>query len=244
MDKTVLKLELEAFQGPFDLLLHLIRQLKIDINDIPMTEITTQYMVYLKTMQELHLDVAGEYLVMAATLLEIKARMLLPIEPEAIIEGEYEGDPREVLVQQLLLYQQFQHVATALQVKEAKRMTHFNRPMEDLSHFQEVIPLGQGEITLTNLMDAMYHVLQKVAERIPKQREIQTDPMTVSEKIDWIKQQLTLRTGKCSFESLLQTASKDETITTFMAVLEMVRKQQIVFFQSSPLAPIEIESVS
>ena len=134
MSNTELKLELAAFQGPFDLLLHLIRQMKVDINDIPMSEITSQYLSYLHSIQEFQLDVAGDYLVMAATLLEIKSRLLLPIEPDPELDGDYEADdPRQVLVQQLLLYQQFQDISTALELKQIERAKLYTRPSEDLS---------------------------------------------------------------------------------------------------------------
>lgn len=137
MSSNELKLELDAFQGPFDLLLHLIKQMKVDINDIPMSEITSQYLAYLHSMKEFQLDIAGDYLVMAATLLEIKSRLLLPIEPEPDLEGDYEPeDPRQVLVQQLLLYQQFQDVATALEIKQVERAELYTRPSEDLSGMQ------------------------------------------------------------------------------------------------------------
>lgn len=241
MMKEILKLELEAFQGPFDLLLHLIKELKVDINDIPMTEITEQYIFYLKNMQELELDIAGEYLVMASTLLEIKARMLLPIEPIDNLDDEYEGDPREILVQQLLMYQQFQQVATALEVKESERSHVFTRPAEDLSKFEIAIPLKEHELSLAELTDAFYLALQRQLARVPKERHIEHDPLTVSQKIDEITGMIQNSNTNISFLSLIKKGTRHEIITTFMAVLEMVRKQSIVFFQATALAPITIK---
>lgn len=244
MTKEILKLELEAFQGPFDLLLHLIKELKVDINDIPMTEITEQYIAYIKSMQELELDIAGEYLVMAATLLEIKSRMLLPIEPIEDIDSEYEGDPREILVQQLLMYQQFQQVATALEIKEANRSHLFTRPAEDLSKYQSAIPLPENEISLAQLADAFSLALQRELARAPKERQIEHDPLTVEQKIAEIRTIIQTKRGKIKFSTLLNSHSRHEIITTFMAVLEMVRKQSIVFYQEEALAPITIKAVA
>ncbi|MBS4461168.1 segregation/condensation protein A [Aerococcaceae bacterium zg-B36] len=241
MAKEILKLELEAFQGPFDLLLHLIKELKVDINDIPMREITEQYMYYLSSMQELQLDIAGEYLVMAATLLEIKARMLLPIEPSGDIESDYEEDPREFLVQQLLLYQQFQDVATALEINEAKRAKLYMRPAEDLSHLEKAIPLEAGAVSLEQLALLMSQALQRQQDREPRQREVEYEPLSVSDKINEIQLLIENTNRRIAFQDLLKVGSRNEIITTFMAILEMVRKQTLVFYQASALAPIEIK---
>lgn len=243
MSNTELKLELEAFQGPFDLLLHLIKQMKVDINDIPMSEITSQYLSYLHSIQEFQLDVAGDYLVMAATLLEIKSRLLLPIEPASEIEGDYEtDDPRQVLVQQLLLYQQFQDVATALELKQIERAKLYTRPSEDLSNLQQFVPLDEGDITLEHLSEAMSLALQRALERAPKQKEIIHDPLTVSQRMDDILSVLNGLDANVSiqFNDLIRKNSRHEVITTFMAMLELVRKQAIVFHQNEPLQPIEI----
>ena len=123
-----LTFKVEKFEGPLDLLLHLIRQNKMDINDIPMAEITAQYIDYLHQMQTLQLDVAGEYLVMAAMLLNIKSKMLLPTEQEQVeeFEEDYE-DPREELVQQLILHQTFQDAGTQLQVLATERQKQYSR---------------------------------------------------------------------------------------------------------------------
>ena len=129
-EQNELTLILPDFEGPLDLLLHLIKELKVDIFDIPITEVTFQYLRYLDTMQEMKLDIAGDYLLMAATLLEIKSRMLLPkkevtFEEEFYEEGE---DPRESLIQQLVEYKQFQEAAKALKTMEEERGINFAMP--------------------------------------------------------------------------------------------------------------------
>ncbi|MCW6652300.1 segregation/condensation protein A [Aerococcaceae bacterium NML191292] len=241
VDKT-LKLELEAFQGPFDLLLHLIKQMKVDINDIPMREITAQYMVYLRAMQQLELDIVGDYLVMAATLVEIKSRLLLPIEPNGELEDDYEpGDPRQILVQQLLLYQQFQDISSVLETKQEARSRLFSRPSEDLSDYQSFIPLEEGALTTVDLAQTMFLVLQKELQRAPKEKEIHHDPMTVSQKMDSILDVLQDSTRRIAFSELIEYGTRHEIITTFMAVLELVRKQVVVFYQEKAMDPIEIQ---
>lgn len=240
--RPVLELHVGEFNGPFDLLLHLIKQLKIDIYDIPMTEITTQYMAYLDSMQALQLDIAAEYLVMAATLIEIKARLLLPIEPEQEFDDHYEGDPRQILVQQLLLYQQFQEVTVLLEAKQVDRALQFGRQAEDLSDYQEALPLQDGEISLDRLVQAMQEAMKREQLRVPLQKEIHHDPVTVEQKMEEIMMSLEqLPIGeRLAFDSFYHNASRSLIITTFMAMLELVRKQRIMFYQAHHLAPIEL----
>lgn len=247
MSNESLQLELEAFQGPFDLLLHLIKQLKVDINDIPMHEITTQYLSYLHSMQELELDIAGDYLVMAATLLEIKSRLLLPIEPEEDLEDDYENqDPRQLLVQQLLLYQQFQSVATHLEDRQAERAKLYTRQAQDLSSFQAFIPLEEDELKVSDLQEAMINALIQEYERQPKQKQIHHDPITVEEKVNDILEILNQLDGLqfINLTDIISVGSKQEYIATFLAMLELVRKQHIIFIQEKALSPIKIKRQS
>lgn len=239
-------LNLTAFQGPFDLLLHLIKELEVDINDIPMTEITSQYLNYIHSMPGLSLDIVGEYLVMAATLLEIKARLLLPIEPDDLEVEELPDDPRASLVQQLLIYQQFQIVADALEEKENDRAKQFNREASDLSRYQTFIPLEEDELTLDNLAQSMQEVLQRALNRQPKEKEIQYDRISVAEKMEAVRHTFAelAEEDTLMFEDLLGNTSRHELIATFMAVLELVRKQEVSFKQDLPLAPIHLKRTS
>lgn len=229
-----LQLDLENFQGPFDLLLHLIKQMEVDINDIPMVDITKQYLSYIDSMNELQLDIVGDYLVMASTLLEIKSSLLLPVEPDPKLEDDYsQDDPREALVQQLLLYQQFQNVAEELEIKHGKRSRLYTRPMGNISSYQEFIPLDPDAISLSQLTEAMESVLKKVAQRQPLSKEISHEILTVTEQIEKIYQAF----SRCNtnngiiFDSLIETGSRTEIVTTFLAMLELVKKQKIVFIQ-------------
>ena len=139
------------FEGPMDLLLHLIKEMKIDIYNIPMVELTHQYLSYIHSMQEMELEVASEYLLMAATLLEIKARMLLPKPKVEIDEVEVEEDPRDELVEKLMEYKQFQEGAKKLEELSVQRGMHYGKEASDLSALQEIIPLQEGQVTTQDL---------------------------------------------------------------------------------------------
>lgn len=246
MQNNELRIELESFQGPFDLLLHLIKQMEVDINDIPMTAITSQYIKYIESMQELELDIIGDYLVMAATLLEIKSNMLLPIEPSPDYEEDYdEGDPREILVQQLLLYQQFQTVATQLQLKQEERSHLYSRPITDLAQYQEFVPLESGALTLDDLSNAMTVVMERMIEREPLEREIQHETLTVSDQMDKIMSafQSGLSEETMTLDQLIEYGTRSEIVTTFLAMLELVRKQRLIFLQSQKDDPIQIKKI-
>ena len=149
-----LNVKLDIFEGPLDLLLHLIKTMEIDIYDISIAEITEQYMSYIHTMRKLDLEIAGEFIVMAATLMSIKSKMLLPQEIVELDEdSEYEAiDPREALVQQLLDYKKFKYVATVLKELETERGDYFTKEVTDLSMYeQESKPLEPNEITTIDL---------------------------------------------------------------------------------------------
>lgn len=241
-----LRLKLETFQGPFDLLLHLVRQMEVDINDIPMTEITNQYIEYIEAMQVLELDLIGDYLVMAATLLEIKSNMLLPIEPHPDFDEEFDDeDPRDILVQQLLLYQQFQTVATQLQVKEEERSHLYSRAMSDLSEYQSFVTLEEGSINLEELAEAMSMALEKMASREPLEREIHHETLTVSDQMDKMLMMFDKHSLKdyITLEQFLESGTRAEIVTTFLAMLELVRKKHLIFLQENNDGPIFIKKL-
>lgn len=238
MAEATLTLDLEAFQGPFDLLLHLIKEQDVDINDIPMTQITEQYLNYIRQMDQFQLDIIGDYLVMAATLLEIKSKLLLPIEPLQELDDDYDDeDPRAQLVQQLLLYQQFQSVSTELEILSQQRQKVYTKPTEDLSHLTQFVPLDEGEITLDQLVGAMNDALDKFQKRNPAPQEIHTDTVTVGEQIDYLMECLT-KSEQVTFSDTLISGSRPEIISTFLAMLELVRKDIIVFKQESRVGEI------
>lgn len=226
--------KLVRFEGPLDLLLHLIKRDEVDIYDIPIAHITQQYLTYIELMRSLDLDVAGEFLVMAATLMRIKARMLLPLP--AAGEEEDEGDPREELVQRLLEYRQFKAAAGTLKGRETERRLLYERGM--LPGEDEVGPLPLAPATLFDLLDA----LNRVMSRVPEQAvyEVQGDLYDVEEKMSLIARTVAEQ-GAVSFSTLMQSCrARAEVIVTFIALLELVRLGRIAVTQPEPFGDIQI----
>jgi segregation and condensation protein A len=230
------RVQLEIFEGPLDLLLHLIKKNEVSITDIPIATITEQYLATLDLMQTLSLDVAGEFLVMAATLIHIKSRMLLPVgadEPD-----EDEGfDPRDDLVRRLLEYQRFKEAADRLEQRDLLTRDVFTRSAVPS---EEAPAPGFREVSVFELITA----LRRVIERLPKDNahEVTLDKITVREKMTLLLD--TLRTsGKVFFESLFTAArTRMEVVVTFLAMLELVKVRAIRIVQEELEGPIVIEA--
>ena len=232
MDTTV---KLEIFEGPLDLLLHLIKKNELSIADIPIAAITEQYLSTLELMQGLNLDVAGEFLVMAATLIHIKSRMLLPPGDDED-EEEEEGDPREELIRRLLEYQRFKEAAEELERRELLSRDVFVRRSEAP---EEAETVGFESLSLFDLLSALRHVL----ERFPEERihEVTLDTISVREKMSFLLDELRRR-GKVIFQSLFETAtSRLEVVVTFLAMLELVKIRAIRVWQEERIGPVVIE---
>lgn len=234
-----LTLVLTDFEGPLDLLLHLIKQTKIDIYDIPIAEITAQYLDYLHQMQVLKLDVAGDYLVMAATLMKIKSKLLLPKAPELIEEETEEYvDPRQELVDQLLAYQAFQKVATVLQERELERQQLFAKPASS-NPAEKVIPLARGVIKPRDLAAAVSKMLVEAQAKQPVFKTVQNDEISITDKMSWIVRHLAAQ--PVVFEALVVVKTdRDEIVTTFLAVLELMKDRKIICEQADYDAPIMV----
>ncbi|MDP8247737.1 MAG: segregation/condensation protein A [Candidatus Tritonobacter lacicola] len=232
------RVKLEIFEGPLDLLLYLIRRDEIDIYDIPMTNITGQYMEYLDIMRMLDLDIASDFLVMAATLIYIKSRMLLPPE-EREEEEEEEYDPRMDLVRQLLEYRKFKDVATQLQAMEEEREKLFRRAEQDN------LPKGEQpalDVGIFELLSAFSEVLKR--SDAGKLREIVEDRFTVSDRIVYILGMLR-KSAAIKFYSLFtDAASRTEIVVTFLALLELMRSKKVRVRQERAFDPIEIITCS
>jgi len=233
-DRPSVTVKLERFEGPLDLLLHLIKRDEIDIYDIPIAHITRQYLAYIELMRSLDLEVAGEFLVMAATLMRIKTKMLLPAP--AVGEEEEEGDPREELVQRLVEYRQFKEAAGTLKLREEERRHLFERgmvPGED-----EAGPLPLAPATLFDLLDA----LNRVMARLPEQNvyEVQTEAFDVEDKMSLIAQ-MTAEGGSVSFVALLtRCRARMEMVVTFIALLELIKLGQVTVSQPDRFGDILI----
>lgn len=226
--------KLEVFEGPLDLLLHLIEKNEIDIYNIPISEITDQYMQYLETMQELELDVTSEFLVMAATLLSIKSKMLLPKPPPIELEGleEEEGDPRMELVQKLLEYRKYKEIAEHLREKEIDRSLIYMREADDLTAYMRDVPVNPLQnVHLSDLALAFQRVLQRSARRNRVAR-IHRDTISVKERIVQLVDILEERGGQMLFSRLIEdSADRELIVVTFLALLELVKMRRVACYQ-------------
>ena len=226
--------KLERFEGPLDLLLHLIKRDEIDIYDIPIARITQQYLAYLDLMRSFDLEVAGEFLVMAATLMRIKAKMLLPLPP--VGEEEDEGDPREELVQRLVEYRQFKEAASSLKLREEERRLLFERGM--LPDEEDAGPLPLAPASLFDLLDALQRVMARVPE--PAVYEVRGEAWDVDDKLALITR-LVSEEGPQLFSSLLlRCRARGEMVVTFIALLELVKLGQVAVIQSENFGDITI----
>ena len=226
------------FEGPLDLLLHLIRRNQVNVYDIPIVLITDQYLEYLALMQELDLDVAGDFLVMAATLIHIKSRMLVPrLEQEAASEEEAE-DPREALVRRLIDHQRFKAAAEMLHERETVRSAQWTRPDDRLAEIAGEKVERELEVDLFSLLQAFQTVLARARERPPI--PLPADVMPIETRIGQLITRLS-ETEACGFAELFEDASsRSDLITTFLALLEMIRLKLIRVFQAAPFDPIRI----
>jgi segregation and condensation protein A len=226
--------KLERFEGPLDLLLHLIKRDEIDIYDIPIAHITQQYLAYIELMRSLDLDVAGEFLVMAATLMRIKAKMLLPLP--AAGDEEEEGDPREELVQRLVEYRQFKEAAGTLKLWEEERRLLFERglvPGED-----EAGPLPLAPATLFDLLDALNRVLARVPEATVY--EVRREAYDVDDKLVMITRLVEEHSSVLFADLLLRCQDRAEMIVTFIALLELIKLGQVSVIQDENFGDISI----
>ena len=225
---------LDVFEGPLDLLLHLIRESKVDITDIPIADITRQYLDYLDLMRTLSLDVASEFLVMAATLVHIKSRMLLPEEKTE--DGEEGEDPRRELIQQLLEYEQYKGAGLMLGDLEETRGLLFGR--ESLGPEDPKRTDFPIEVSLFDLLSALKKVMESVPEELSL--EIESDRLTIADRISQVLDFLK-GIGEVPFESLFED-SRDVSvlIITFVAVLELIRLRMVRAWQAVPYGRVMV----
>jgi len=219
------QVRLSKFEGPLDLLLHLIRRDKIDIYDIPISHITREYLSYIEVMQELELEIAGEFFVMAATLMRIKAQMLLPRH----IEEEEEEDPREELVRSLIEYRKYKEAAQHFGDRERERRKVFARPSTLVQeNAQECETIS---VTLFDLVEAFKNVLDNLKKQVSYR--VVLEEFSVEEKIELLNQRLESKSEILFTELFTDKFDKFEVIVTFLAVLELIRIGRIIARQMS-----------
>ena len=232
-----ISVKLESFEGPLDLLLHLIRKNEVNIYDIPIALITAQYFQYIELMQELDLDVAGEFLVMASTLIHIKSRTLLPRPDPSQDDAESEEDPREALVRRLLEHQKFKAAAGLLHEQETLRAAQFMRPDGSVAAIAGEDYEPELEVDLFSLIAAFRGVLERASRRPPM--VIPPEQISIELRMDQLLARLS-ETDACGFEDLFGDGSRSFMIVTFLALLEMIRLKLIRVFQSGGVGPIRV----
>lgn len=230
------KVKLEVFEGPLDLLLYLIKKDEVDIYNIPIELITRQYMEYLNLMRMLDLNIAGDFLVMAATLMMIKSRMLLPVEERPELEPE-EDDPRWELVRQLIEYKKFKDAAGTLQEREWLQGNMFGRGADEVTVEKEP-GLGMDDVNIFDLIAAFNDAMKRV--KVDEIGEIFAPTCTVADKIENILNRIR-REGQVVFSGLFETVtSRHEVICTFLALLELIRLRQVDARQNGPFRDIVV----
>jgi len=234
------KVKFEVFEGPLDLLLYLIKKEEVDIYEVNLTSLATQFIEYIETMRMLDLEIAGEFLVMASTLMYIKSRELLPVDQQAQVEDEDEGeDPRWELIRQLVEYKKFKDAAAQLQTLEARQENVFARQPGKIE-FESTPAPAKTEVSIFDLLNAVNTVLQRIAQKEASSREIFEDKWTVSEKIEHVLKLISERAHLKFSELFADATSRTEVVVTFLALLELIRLKQIVCAQPEAFGEIEL----
>jgi len=228
-------IKVPSFEGPLDLLLHLIKQNKIEIYDIPIALITGQYLEYIGLMKELNLELASEFLVMAATLIYIKSRMLLP--PDEIIGGDEQEDPRTGLVERLLEYQAFKEASTQLKEREDLWMNVFPHPPETSNEITYEPELYLFEVNLFDLLNALKKIMSNVP---PETLKITRETLTVQDKIATILEKMEGNSTVRFDDFFEKDKTKLQIIVTFLALLEILRLKLAVVYQNIEFGTIWI----
>ncbi|HIT37086.1 MAG TPA: segregation/condensation protein A [Candidatus Onthousia faecipullorum] len=235
-------LKLEVFEGPLDLLLHLIKENKMDIFDIEIESITRQYLDYIHKMKEQNLDIASSYLVMASELTLIKARMLLP-RPKVDEEETEEEDPREELVARLLEYQAYKEITKTLKENESKRQEIHTKLPENINNYIEENTVITGEGSIDLLVDAFKKFLVRKSEEKPLSTKVTMKEITVSSRKLEIKSILK-KEKRVSFFKLFPVSTKEYIVATFLAILDMARNKELLIKQEELFSDIIVEGVS
>lgn len=233
------QVKLDSFEGPLDLLLYLIKKNEVNIYDIPIKLITDQYLAYIELMQELNLDVAGEYLVMSATLIHIKSKMLLPRPETAATDGEPEEDPREALVRRLIEHQKFKAAAGLLHEREVLRGAQHMRSDAAVDAARDLDAEPELDVDLFTLLTAFRQVLTRASSK-PRVL-LPPELISIEGRIAQLLERLS-ETEACGFDELFGDGdgSRQFMIVTFLALLEMIRLKLIRVFQSGGFGPIRV----
>ena len=223
------EVKIDAFEGPLDLLLHLIKESKVDIWDIKIVDITDQYLNYIKSMEKLNLNIASEYLVMASELMEMKSKLLLP---RTQIEEEEEEDPREKLIQKLIEYQKYKEMTKNFKELETDRHEFFTKAPENLKEYAPEGTIVNSDLSLDDLMKAFSKFLERKEHEKPLATTVTKKEITVEERRNSIRNILKIK-KKVDFFELFESVTKEYIVVTFLAILEMARKQELTIYQEN-----------
>ncbi|MCI4398230.1 MAG: segregation/condensation protein A [Acidobacteria bacterium] len=227
---------LPVFEGPLDLLLYLIQKNEVDIYDIPVAKITEQYTLYLDRMRELNLQVAADFILMAATLIHIKSRMLLPRSPQEAGPDAALEDPRQPLVEKLLEYQRFKEISRLLEEREAVSSAQYERPPAEAS--ADAVAL---DVDVYDLMAALQEVLKRASDR--KERLVYAQEISLTSRMNLILERLAEHGSLLFAELFDSSSSRLEIIVTFLGLLELVKQRAVLLFQEQPFGPIRVVMV-
>ncbi|MFB1050451.1 segregation/condensation protein A [Paraliobacillus sp. JSM ZJ581] len=222
------QVKLDAFEGPLDLLLHLINRYEIDIYDIPVSEITEQYMQYIHTMKQLELNIASEYLVMASTLLAMKSALLLPNQELDEADDVYEEDPREELMHRLIEYRKYKEAATQFKERELEASYSYTRSPQPLQKNQQHVPIqNNGEVSIYDMLFAMQKVLTRKKWNRPMNATVQRTEIPIKQRMKEILIHLQTHTDGVTFDTLFTYPTRSHIVVTFVALLELMKNKEI-----------------
>lgn len=232
--------KIDDFEGPLDLLLHLIKEAKMDIFNLKLEVIIDEYLAYINSLEKLNLDISSEYLVMAAELMEIKSRMLLPRHTEV---DEDEEDPKEALIERLTNYERYKELTSTFKEMEEERNKVYTKLPENLkNYFPEVEVINNSDVTLDDLLDAFRKFLERKRLEKPLSTKVTKKGITVEERRHSIKRVL-INKGKVKFFELFDEITKEYVVVTFLAILEMAKKSELIIKQDDNFEEIICEAI-
>lgn len=237
-------IHIDNFEGPMDLLLHLVKSTKLDIYEIKMSEIIENYLDYIHSMQVLNIDVGSEFLLMAASLIHLKSKKLIgKTEEEETSDDEYQITSEEDLKNKLIQYERFKEITKDFQELEQKRNQIYTKIPESLKEYQVIPELVNEGVTIEDLVEALKNVEARLHYKEPLETKITKKEINVKDRVIRIRDILKRR-KRCYFEDLFEYGSKDYIIATFLAILEMSKAKELKLIQEHNLGTIEVEALT
>ena len=237
-----LELHLENFDGPLDLLLHLVKETKMDIYEINMAQIIENYLAYINSLQELNIDINSEFLVMAATLIHLKSKKLIGKQDEENSEDEYAIASEEELKMRIIEYEKYKNITRDLQELELKRKEIFTKLPENLGDYKREPELINEGITVDDLLKAWLKIEERLQYKEPIETRITKKEISVQDRMIWIRDVLKEK-KRCPFEDLFDIVSRESCIATFLAILEMCKQKEIGLEQQDRFGAIWVERI-